>query len=206
MTDVTCVEAKDAAVEYALGILPSEDRSRIAAHILRCRECRAEVEDLSRVGEDLLELIPAAEPPLGFDRRVLAAVQPKRRRRGLVVAAASAAAAAAAVIGLLVSQGGVKAPHDHLATLTADGQAIGSVYTEGHPAWVSMMVRHAAVSGPVTCELIQSNGTVVQLGSFDLVGGSGSWAAPEPVGIGSIAGARLIAADGHVVATAAFRT
>ena len=206
MTDVTCVEAKEAAAEYSLGILPPEARARVAAHILRCRECRDEVEELSRIGEDLLELIPAAEPPLGFDRRVLASVQPPKRRRGLVAAAGGAAAAATAVVGLLLSQGGASTPHEHLGTLTADGHSIGSVYTEGHPAWVSMMVRNASTSGRVTCELIRSNGTVDSLGSFDLVHGSGSWAAPEPPGIGSIAGVRLVAADGHVVATAAFRT
>lgn len=205
MTEVTCVEARDAAAEFALGILPSDERSRIAAHILRCRDCRAEVEELSAIGEELLELIPAAEPPVAFDRRVLAAVQPRRGRRGLMAAAGAAAAAAAAVVGLLLSQGGASATHSNLATLTADGHAIGSVYTEGHPAWVSMMVHDAGLSGRVTCDLIESNGSVVNLGSFDLVAGSGQWAAPEPSGIGHIAGAQLVAADGHVVATAAFR-
>jgi hypothetical protein len=206
MTDVSCAEARDAAAEFALGILPPDERSTVAAHILRCPECRREVDELGRIGADLLDLIPAAEPPLGFDRRVLAMVQPGHRRpRRLLVAVGAAVAAAAAVVGLVVSQGTSHTDHSTTATLASDGHVIGSVYTEGNPAWISMMVRQAGVSGRVTCEVIENDGTSLQLGSFDLIKGSGSWAAPEPAGIGHIVGARLLASDGRVVATATFK-
>jgi anti-sigma factor RsiW len=207
MSDVTCAQARDAAAEFALGILPPDERSTVAAHILRCPECRQEVEELERIGTDLLDVIPDAEPSLGFDRRVLAAVQPRRRHpRRILAVLGAAAAAAAAVIGLVVSQGGkTHTDHSVTAALASDGHVIGSVYTEGNPAWVSMTVRQAGVSGRVTCDLIRANGASVALGSFDLVKGSGSWAAPEPADIGQIVGARLVGADGHIVATATFK-
>ncbi len=205
VNELPCAEAQDLAPEYGLGTLAPDQRGRMAAHLLRCPECRAEVEDFGRLGDALLQLIPAAEPPLGFDQRVLVAVQPRRRVvRARLLAGVAAAAAAAVVTGLLVS-GGPDHPHQIKANLLADGRSVGQVYTEGRPPWVWMTVQEAVASGPVTCELVEASGAVVRLGSFDLVRGSGEWAAPEPGGLGSIVAARLVASDGRVVAQATFK-
>ncbi len=75
MIDLTCAEARDLAAEFALDILEPEERSAVAAHLLRCPTCRAEVSGMEVVSERLLDLVPGTEPPLGFDRRVLARVQ-----------------------------------------------------------------------------------------------------------------------------------
>jgi hypothetical protein len=58
------------------------------------------------------------------------------------------------------------------------------------------------VSGPVTCQLVDRNGSVQALGVFDLVDGTGSWAAPDPSGIEGRQQARLIDDSGRVTATA----
>ncbi len=79
MTELTCEQARDLAPEYGLGILEPDERAAMAAHVLRCPECRRETEEFARLGDDLMEVIPAAEPPPGFDGRVLASLQAPRR-------------------------------------------------------------------------------------------------------------------------------
>jgi predicted anti-sigma-YlaC factor YlaD len=206
MNDLRCTEARDLAPEFALGILPREQRSLVAAHILRCPECRNEVEEFGQLGEDLLELIPSAEPPLGFDRRVLEATPPQKHRFGtrILAGVGAAAAAAALAIGLTLAQSS-SGPREMRASLVENGHVVGSVYTEGRPRWLWMTVRNGPESGHVTCQLVQADGHVLDVGSFDLVGGSGYWAAPEPPGVGPISGARLVAANGHIVAQATFK-
>src|SRR5262249_27686356 len=105
MIELTCREVRDSSAEFALGILPAEERASVAAHLLRCPSCREEVEGMMAVGTRLLDLVPGTEPPLGFDRRVLARVHGSHaaartrswRRPSRLVAAIAAAAAAAAL-------------------------------------------------------------------------------------------------------------
>lgn len=205
MTELTCVEIRESAAEYALGILTKEERSIVAAHLLRCPDCRAEVAEYARVGDDLLELIPDAEAPLGFDRKVLAAVHPRRRSTRTWIAGGVAAAAAAAAIVTAVVQDHTGATSYNLtATFRSGGRTVGSVYTKGQPKWLWMSVHDAGVSGPVMCELEESDGRILPIGSFELVQGNGAWAAPEPASRSHMIGARLVAADGSIVATAVF--
>jgi hypothetical protein len=65
-----------------------------------------------------------------------------------------------------------------------------------------MAVNHLGTSGAVSCQIVESGGKLVTLGSFDVVNGSGWWATPEPAGLGHISSARLVAADGRVLAQA----
>ena len=204
MARVTCAAVRDSAAEFALGILPSEERAALARHLVECPECRREVDGLTTVGDDLLALVPDAEPPLGFERRVLAAVRrPRRRATRTWVTAGAGVAAAAAAISLAVVHTG-SGSHYVTAALRSDGRVIGSVRTEGHPSWIWMNVDHSSLSGRVTCDLVESNGTVLEIGSFDVVDGSGSWGAPEPAATGRVVGAQLVASDGQVIATATF--
>jgi hypothetical protein len=212
MNEVTCEEVRESAAEFALGILPADERGRVAAHLLRCPACRREVDDLTGVGDELLQLIPDAEPPPGFDERVLSRLGPDRgrpsravhTRRWVGAGVAAIAAAAAAIVGLALADGHSDHPHGVVTALLADGHPIGSVYVEGRPPWLWMTVDHAPLSGPVTCDLVEADGSTRPLGSFDLVAGSGSWAAPEPQGVGKIVGARLVSAGGQTIAVAAF--
>lgn len=217
MSEQTCTTVREAAAEYALGILPPGEREHVAAHLLRCGDCRREVDDMTRIGDELMELIPAAEPPLGFDRKVLVAVRSPRRRfgpsgtgrswvAGGVAGLVAAAAAVAVLFGLGAGSGRPVHTTEQSAQLVSDGHVIGTVYTEGNPLWVWMKVEGAAVSGPVTCDVVEGDGSVVELGSFDLVGGSGSWAAPAPSKVARISGTRLVTAGGRVVAVATFRS
>jgi hypothetical protein len=217
MTEVQCHNVRDAAAEYALDILDADERSAIAAHLLRCRECRAEVDDLSGVSSRLLELVPGTEPPLGFDQRVLARVRRDRRagrrwvsrRPRLTAGLAAAVAAGVLVFGSLgwFERGG--SSHPARAVLAADfiqgGRDVGEVYATERPNWVGMTVRGAKGAEKVTCQLVGRDGSITTLGSFDLVDGSGSWGAPDPTGFAGAAGARLLDNTGKVIATATFR-
>ena len=206
MNELTCTQVRDAAAEYALGILPPAEQAEVARHLLTCDECRAEVQDLAEVGTDLLGLVPDAEPPLGFDRRVLAHVQRPRRRRSVMTWATSGVVAAAAAAAVLVAVFHGSSPHHHevVATLVSDGRSVGSVYTAGHPLWLEMDVKDPGVSGPVRCYVVKPGGQLVWLGSFDLVDGGGDWGAPLGQ-IGTVRGVQL-EAGGRVIATATFNS
>ena len=210
MTEFTCTEARDLVAEYSLGILEPELSHRMSRHIATCIACRHEVDETGAVGDELLDLIPDAEPPLGFDRAVIAAIgpRPRHRRHVRVFAGVGAlAAGVAAVIGLAVTT--LTGQHDvRTVELTAvfhqGDRSVGTVYIGGHPAWVTMSVDHVALTGTVACQLVSRDGTVTTVGDFQLVDGSGKWSAPDPGSNSQIVGARLIAPDGAVMATAKF--
>jgi len=69
--DMTCAELADVAAELALGVLTGRERAMAVVHLDKCDACREEVRQLMTTGEQLLELLPAAEPPAGFETRVL---------------------------------------------------------------------------------------------------------------------------------------
>jgi anti-sigma factor RsiW len=216
MTQLTCTEVRDAAAEYALDILDPTERSVIAAHLLRCPACRAEVDSMSAVGTQLLQLVPGTEPPLGFDHRVLARVGEHRhswagraRRHPRILAAVAAAVAfVVGVIGWTAGRDTTSVNHRVLLTaaLHEGARTVGHVEAyEGHPGWVMMTVHGVTGTAWVTCQITEKGGQVVQLGSFPLVGGNGEWGTPDSARTGTLSGVRLVAADGRVIATAVFR-
>jgi len=227
VSEPTCVEVRDAAAEFALDILEPAERSRVAAHLLRCPACREEVDAMVSVGARLIELVPGTEPPLGFDHRVLARVRQGETRRSRALARtvvrrrprlfAAVAAAAAAVALVFGSLGWLAGRHDDHSTskviLTAafkeGGRHVGDVEVyagrDGSP-WLTMTVQGATGSPKVTCELIGKNGSHTGIGSFDLVDGSGTWGAPDRAGLAGVAGVQLVATNNHqVIASAMFR-
>ncbi len=87
---------------------------------------------------------------------------------------------------------------------TSSGTAAGRVMAHsGRPSWVFMTVDEPGAEGWVVCDLETTTGTV-RLGRFDVYEGHGSWGAATPVAIGSLRGARLVADDGTVIASATF--
>ena len=93
------------AVALALGQVDGDRRAAMAAHILACAECRRDYDEAVGVVGELLPAVPAVQPEIGFDERVLARLgverPPARRRRWLAGLAAIAAAAVilAVVVG-----------------------------------------------------------------------------------------------------------
>jgi hypothetical protein len=56
----------------------------------------------------------------------------------------------------------------------------------------------------VICQLVGADGHITTVGSFRLADGYGSWGSPAWTDNGPPAGARLVTANGTVIATAAF--
>ncbi|MEV5971090.1 zf-HC2 domain-containing protein [Streptomyces sp. NPDC051921] len=224
-----CARLRELGAELALGVLPARERAEAVAHLDRCADCREYVERLTVVGDGLLGLLPDAEPPVGFETRVAQALDPPPvrpgRRRGRVRLAVAGAAAALAcgfggwAVGTVV-EGAPPAVERQSglleAALVSHGHQVGRIYA--HPAtgsdpgagagtrgWVYMSVDLEGVGpGPVRCLLVRSDGSVVPVGSFPLGDGYGYWGAPADVDPATVTGARLVAADGTVLATARF--
>jgi Putative zinc-finger len=111
-TPLPCGDVRSLAPELALGVLAGTERAATLQHLAGCDACRDVVADLARVADGLLLAAPTAEPPPGFESRVLERLageratapvpiiaRPRPRRRGLAVLAGSVAAAALLVLG-----------------------------------------------------------------------------------------------------------
>jgi hypothetical protein len=92
------------------------------------------------------------------------------------------------------------------ATLFSSGQHdVGEVYYHaGTSRWMYMSVDLPSGLGTVTCQLRTADGRFVTVGSFWLASGYGSWAGPDPGTHAAVTGARLLSANGAVIATASF--
>lgn len=142
--DLGCERVRELAPELALGIAAGPERDDALRHLTTCGECRRLVAELSSVGEELLLLAPAHEPPAGFESRVLDAIRgeserglevvraarPRPRRRWAMGLAAAAAIALSAVLGggaVLVGTGDDRRLADSYRAVLGVGQ--GSFFT-----------------------------------------------------------------------------
>jgi hypothetical protein len=209
MTDLTCSEVHESAAEFALDILDSPDRAAIAAHLLRCPVCREEITEMQAAANQLLDLVPGTEPPVGFEQRVLdrvgVGVSPLRRHLRVVLASA-----AALIIAVGTALGFTIAGASHSRTVLAEaelqqaGHDVGEVYLyPGTPDWIVMSVHDAASASRVTCEVMSRDGSMTKLGTFHLVKGQGTWGAEYPAGTNA-AMVYLIGDTGNLVASAEF--
>ena len=274
--DMTCGELADVAAELALGVLTGRERAMAIAHLDKCEACRENVRQLMATGEQLLELLPPAEPPAGFETRVLERLglpapaeaeareednyprliaqrdgnparrgpagnetrpragrprgdqyragppsappagpggtrRPGRMRRLLATAAVGLAIIAAGLGGWRIGAGNAPAassaagPLKSASLVSATHQEVGDVYVySGTSSWVYMSIDMGSGNEVVTCEVVGENGQVSKVGSFQLADGYGSWGSPDPGNVGTLSGARLVSADGTVLASATF--
>jgi len=226
---MSCAEFADSAAELALGVLTGRERAEALAHLDHCETCREHVRQLTITGEQMLGLLPAAEPPAGFETRVMdrlgltvPAPQPIRRRRrrpawGHAMSPRRVLAAAAVVVAVLAAAVGgwglhaatVPAASSSLSagTLVAatDHDSVGKVYVyNGESRWMYMTVDLESGNDTVICQLVGADGHITTVGSFRLADGYGSWGSPAWTGDGKPVGARLLNANGTVLATATF--
>ncbi len=213
MRAMTCAELGDCSAELALGVLPGAERAGALLHLQTCLACRLEVQSLAGVSDALLELMPAADPPLGFESRVaarLTGARRRRRRRWMPAVAAAGAVAFAAGGWALGSATSSPGSRSHQVTagvtsaeLAAGSRTVGRVFLySGSPGWVFMTVDSGRGSGTVTCFLTKRDGSSVRVGSFALAHGYGYWGAAVRVDPVQVTGARLVAGDGSVLASA----
>jgi anti-sigma factor RsiW len=214
--------------ELALGVLTGEERARALAHLEWCEECAAELASLAAVADLLSSTGPDAEPPAGFELRVLERIRgeqqirrPRRivSRRLAAVAAAAAVLLAGAFVGSRMSHSSAPSQHGALvpttepglrvAELTSAGSSRGEVYAYGYATnspWLLMTVSGLPAGTEVTCEVTTRSGKTFTVGSFWLGSSSGSWGSPLPVSPAQLASARVVTASGAVLARASFPT
>lgn len=234
LNEMGCDEFAGVAAELALGVLTGRERARAIAHLDRCDACRENIRQLTLTGESLVGLLPAVEPPAGFETRVLdrlglsapapVAVVPavvpavaggSRRKPGFTRRMLTAAAVTLAIVGAGLGGWGLRGASPAPATaspplssavlLTASHHSVGKIFVYGgHPRWLYMSLDVAAKNGSVICQLVGKDGRITTVGSFWLVDGYGSWGSPDPADHGPLAGARIVSTDGTVLATASF--
>jgi hypothetical protein len=229
LNSMSCAEFSDSAAELALGVLTGRERAEALAHLDHCEACRERVRQLTATGEQMLGLLPTAEPPAGFETRVMdrlglvaPAPQPVRHRRrrpawGHGFSPRRVLAAAAVVVALLgAALGGwglhastMSAASASLTSATmlaaSDHDQVGQVFVfNGQPRWMYMSVDLESGNDTVICQLVGADGHITTVGSFRLADGYGSWGSPAWTGDGSPVGARLVTANGKVLATGTF--
>lgn len=214
----------DDLADLALGIEDPARRPVLLDHLSRCRSCREELASMADLSDRLAALAPAAEPPAGFEQRVLDRVadapaghperhagrprgssgrDPRRlRTTGWLAAAAAAVAAAIAVpVTLAAGSGGHSSPL-HEAVLASAKGPVGDVIVDyGGSPWMSMWVQ-GWPGQSLTCQLMTGSGTAVTVGEFVPGPHNGFWATPIPASAGHPHMARLVDSAGQVVATA----
>ena len=100
---LSCAEVRELAPERALGILSGAERAEVVLHVNGCARCQAHVAELTEVADAIAQLAPEAEPPVGFESRVLRRLDERERRtRRRWVAAAVAVAAVAIIVSITV--------------------------------------------------------------------------------------------------------
>jgi anti-sigma-K factor RskA len=203
VNEMGCAEFADAAAELALGVLTGRERARALAHLDRCEACRENVRQLTVTGEELVGLLPAIEPPAGFETRVM-------ERLGLGTPAPAPAPARrvslARRFGLKLADwtgtGGVSYPRRMLA---AAATAV-AVIAAGLGGWGL----HAATSSPAATPLSSaalvtaSHQTAGQVYFYD---GSSRWLYMS-VDIGSGDGTvicQVEGPDGHLTTVGSFQ-
>jgi hypothetical protein len=217
MTTLTCAQLADVAPELALGTLPGRQRAAALAHLDRCVDCRLTVEELSDAADALLLVAPEVVPPAGFARRTAKGfVAPGPRQWGTIGRVAAVAAAVLAVAGgSAVALDRPSTPSPQSFALQAPGvrmahfvpapgeQVHGEVFTSAdRPAWVFMTVQDDDSSDAYRCQLEGADGKWVDVGSFQLHDGSGSWGKAVSADLHQSKAVRLIDEHGAVAASA----
>jgi hypothetical protein len=223
----SCEQVRELAPEVALGIASAKERARALEHLVSCNECRAHVQELSAVADEILLLAPESEPPVGFESRVIDsfdAKAPSPRRFQRVVLAAAAVLLIAAVAG-----GGTYLAGRHSRDLASRwasvlGTGNGSSFSaaalgdansgvnegraflfRGDPSWIYVEVQApSSFSGTYGVQLVTSGGDTIPVGSVTYKNGRGSWGRSVDRSGMTITGLQCTDATGAVVLTARF--
>jgi len=186
-----CAEVRELAPEFALGVLDGDARADVVAHIDRCVGCRTLVTELSETADAIVLLAPEAEPPPGFERRVVARLTDGRRRTRWRTTKLVALVAAAAVILSVVTvrvidsarTGDAPAAVATVPMVGAHGTTVGQVDVvhAGRTVSLALSVDYALPDGVYRVALAPRSTPREVLGTMTVRDGKGVWAGTGPV-------------------------
>ena len=207
---VTCAAFADAAEELALGFTPSPERDALVDHASGCAVCATLLHELTSVTDALLALAPEAEPPLGFEARVVASLpsgdavaSARRTRPWRWTAVAAAVAAAIAILLTVVVTDDGRDEVTVAATISGRDGALGRVELVSAPSpKVLVLLEDDSWSGVWVCELEDDDGTWVEVGRWQAADGAGgAWAAAIDRSLLDATRMRITSTSGAVIAT-----
>lgn len=185
-----CPDVREVAPDFAFGILDGEARSEVLLHVDHCPSCQRYVSELSETADALVLLAPEAEPPAGFERRVLdRIVESSRRRRWRTTKLVAVTAAAAIILSVVAvrivdqnrtpgSQIAAAPTSKTVAMVGANGQNVGKVDvgSNGTTMTMNLSVAYALRDGDYSIVLTRSGTPKGEpLGTVHVGGGVGTW-------------------------------
>jgi hypothetical protein len=213
-----CLRFIENLEELALGTLDEPTRTEMFQHADDCARCRARLDQLTWVTDQLLEVAPAIDPPAGFESRVLSrlGMDAKPDARRLSSARSRWWLAAAVAIGLVV--GGFALGRGTGSTMSGaewavksgiiqreDGSRTGAIVLSRTPRpHVLVTIDHPRPSGDVMrCVLVGANGQRTEVGSWSYRGVErGAWAVGIDPALLDSQRMEVVDPTGSVVATA----
>jgi hypothetical protein len=190
MSGFGCTEVRELAPEIAVNIVGGPERAEALQHMSECRPCRALVAELSEAADALTLLAAEAEPPSGFENRVLAAIGARRRPPWRRIAALVAAVVAATVIVTIVGvrfaerddQRPIVAPasgdlRTEIQMRSTDSDApVGAVQlSAGNPAVVVIRVNYYGMHDGTYTIRVRSEDAPRTIGHLTVHDGVGTW-------------------------------
>ena len=223
MSGYTCVQARDAAPELALGVLDGAERAEVVEHLRNCSRCQAYVAELTEAADVLPLMTGEREPPVGFEHRVLARVhaeQRRSRRRWVVsIAAVATAATILSITAVRVIDAGSDAspaatgtpatsgppvatspaaPAHARMISEADGMTAGWAYVTQRQT-VMLSIAYGVTPGRYGIQVRSGNDAPVLIGGMDISASMASWMGKSSVPITDGDTISLVAADGAPV-------
>lgn len=209
---MTCAELEALAAELALGTISGAERAGALDHLAGCAACRQLVEELAGVADRMLLLAPAAEPPPGFESKVLARMgvaapvrelRPPRRRRLVVGIAAVALVAAMSTAGATWLARDSERPVEVRTALAADNEGrwtCRAVVYGAKPTWLVVSLdRMDGSNNSYSVEALRAgSSSPVPVGSLTLEQGHGTLARTVDVPAGDLQSVRVLDSGGRV--------
>ncbi len=218
---INCAAFDAAVVELAFELLDANERDALMRHAAGCDHCRAELESLSGVADQLVMLAPEGEPPVGFEQRAVEAMigpvrqlKPRQPRWLLAVAAAAivVAGTAGAVLGRSTHSTDPRSAGLDRAGITAvrgarlvdtKGEDHGSVIlTSSNGVLLTMTLTDLDV-GTYHCWVTGADGINHEVAAWPIdATGTGVWAVPLDASGQTVHHVEVTESNGSTVATA----